>query len=186
MARQASRAAVLGLVVSISATISHAAPTIYHESVGGDLEYNYTTTTMPTFTLDVGANTISGVFGVGDFPDPSDFDHFAFNIPAGLMLTGGQVTLLDTTGNINFSRWDLYDGDVLGGNITANITVDSPGTAAIPARGAGQYSFWQQTVGGVGSSSYTFTLNVAPVPEPATLALLALAATPLLRPRRGA
>jgi hypothetical protein len=67
-----------------------AAPIAYYESFSGDLVSNQAPLT--TFAFEAGVNTIDGMLG------SSDFDAFAFVVPAGHQLAAGRVRLFNGPG----------------------------------------------------------------------------------------
>jgi hypothetical protein len=172
------------LILSAS---SFAAPIAYDESVSGDLP-DAGTPLLNNFTLDLGTNTVTGT--TSNTPT-NEFDSFAFIVPAGMQVDVATVTRGDVSGHVQFVKWSLNQGsDNSGGGTNLGImttTTASPlsFSSAIPAitlpLSAGQYNITAGTSSiGTGTSSYTFNMHVVAVPEPTGLALLALAAGPLL------
>src|SRR5262245_16322031 len=87
---------LVGLIIVVLSWPVHlavAVPVNYQESVSGDLPESGMP--LPTFTFDIGLNTVSGRFGT-DISYGADFDSFAFTIPPGMQLTAGRVDLVDT------------------------------------------------------------------------------------------
>ena len=149
------------------------------------------------FALDVGLNTVSGTIEQ-DFLGQgiSDFDAFAFSVPAGTQLTQFSFSFLTqllsgTTGAA--TSFLLVDGNASGSPILGQGNVDFFSTSPVTLFGGpnlplgpGVYSVKEalQFTSGTGSSppgwssDYTWGLQVVAtdsgVPEPATLALLGL------------
>jgi hypothetical protein len=173
--------AMVGLARPASAT-----PINYQESVSGDLPTSLPAAPAFVFLLDVGVNTVSGTshFNV----DGADGDSFAFTIPVGMELT-------------NISYAFVRGGDATSGSLfyeldNGNAPVSSPAlgsqsidlfganpvvvfASGLPL-GAGTYGVSHESVtknpAGGWTDAYTWSLTVAstdaPVPEPASLALL--------------
>ena len=153
----------------------------YSESVSGDLPQSGFP--LPTFTLDPGSNTVSGTVAAGD---PTDFDSFAFIVPAGQQIISGGLTLADLTGNLSSAGWSLRAGSAFtnGGTFVEFVNANSPGADLIDSvpLAPGTYNLTGASLGDTGSSSYIFSFTVA-VPEPASLSLLAIGSLALLRRR---
>lgn len=183
-----------GLLTGTAATPAVASFTY---SEGADLPGTLPASSIFLFPLDVGSNTVSGTFLNGTDP-PTDFDNFAFSIPAGAALE--SVTFaFTTTPTTNVTRAatsfalcpsnDFCSGPPAPLPLAFSGTVDLLGgsplsefSSALPV-GAGTYGLAQFFFGittdpprtpGSYSTAYTWTLNVASVPEPTTLALLGL------------
>ena len=173
-------AALASLVLPTVA--SQAAPISYSESVDGDLP---PFDPVPTFTFDIGVNTVSGSISL-ILPDV-DFDAFAFVVPAGLQVTSGSATLVDVAGDVSSAKWQLHAGSdqLYNGTPVKLLDISSPGSDTIPALGSNTYNLSPHEMGQRADNStanYTFTFNV--IPEPASLSLLALGSVALLRRRR--
>jgi hypothetical protein len=153
------------------ARVGQAAVVNYSESVSGDLSGSGAPLT--TFTFDVGANTVSS--------NASNQVSFAFIIPAGTELLGGQLQL--GVAEFFIAEWALFSGSLNSstGTTVENIGGLAPGTfllSSIPL-GPGNYNLTQIGLGGIPTTTpdytFTFTLRaVNSVPEPATLALFGL------------
>lgn len=180
---RAGIASVLALLVFTCS--SHAVPVSYDEASNGDLSHS---DPLALLTFDVGANTISGNFGRVGAPSTTDADSFAFIVPVGMTVIGGDVTLVDAVGNIEFGEWVIRTGTLIHtGTTQAVLHADSPGSAPIPVLSAGSYNVSMSAFNGIGGTPYTanyiFTFNVD-VPEPASLSLLAMGALALCRRAR--
>lgn len=181
-----SRFAVV-LTVLLVSSLAHAAPVVYTESADGDLPV--IGFPLPTFTFDVGLNTISGTFGT-DANENADFDSFAFVIPTGFSMLSGSVLLTDNQGNITSSRWQLNSGSANsgGGLSEQSVVPSSPGSATITALSSGTYNMshtlYIASDQDPNTADYVFSFNVNIVPEPTTLAVLGLTTLALLKRRR--
>jgi hypothetical protein len=186
-------AVILALLIVTLASPIAAGPVNYDEAVGGDLP-DGRFGILPTFTLDVVVNTISGTFSVRPGGFEPDFDSFAFIVPAGTHLVAAQIELTDDMGDVGLGVWDLYSGSAVGfgGTLVEQLISFSPGADTVDTvpLGPGIYNFTQTSVGDIGtpelhSADYTFTLTLrSAVPEPATLAFLALGLAGLIVVRR--
>jgi hypothetical protein len=159
---------------------AHALPTNYDEQVDGDLDGFGP---FPIMAFDVGLNTVRGNFGFTQ-PGPTDWDSFAFAIPASTKLTGAAVTLADELGNVTNSKWRFRRGSNLWdtGNLLEEVQPLSPGAKVFtsPPFYANIYNVSQITFGFAGvsdnnTSDYEFSFRVEAIPEPSTVALAALA-----------
>ena len=163
-----------------------AAPIAYYESFSGDLVSNQAPLT--TFAFGAGVNTIDGMLG------SSDFDAFAFVVPAGHQLAAGRVRLFNGPGGgstITGVDWTFNAGSASpsGGSFIQFIHgVPDGADAVFPASPAGTYNLSAYGMSGSGGSNgsavYRFTFDVQPVPEPAGLVLLGAGAMALLGRRR--
>lgn len=185
----------VGVVVALMVGAAQAIPLHYSESVSGDLTWVPST----AFSLGIGDNTISGsthlAVAFADRPHfDSDFDSFAFSLPAGSRLQ--NVSIAFTTSTYNTAGANLELQLCVGivqctGNILSTPFVNLIGASprqvdfggALPLS-AGAYTLLTSGLG-IGpvidpflpeswSADYKWTLGVTPVPEPGVLALLGL------------
>ncbi len=177
-------AVVAGVGVSMSAVDAYAAPISYFEQVSGDLPGNGS---ADTFTLDIGLNTVNGTMSSSP---TSDFDTFRFIVPEGLEVLSGKLLLTDATGDITSSGWSLTTGPTFNNVFVESVVAVSPGFTSF-ANGtlpAGNYTLFHGSIGSAGTANYTFIFDVhqplAVVPEPASVALLAVAGVAMLGRRR--
>jgi hypothetical protein len=175
----------LGFAAALTSFAS-AAPITYIESVSGDLSG----LAPAVFTLDEGLNTVSGTTGFTS--STNDFDSFAFVVPDGLQVNGIKVIISDISGDFDDAIWGLYHGGtgLNEGTRLQFVTVPAPGSFSVPAvpLPAGSYNFSaarNDFTGSPVSADYTFIIDAAPVPEPATsLSALAIAAALAFHRRR--
>ncbi len=166
---------------------------LHDESVDGDLPSSGSL--LPNFVLNVGVNTVKGTTGI-PLGGSSDFDSFAFTVPASTQLIAGSVTLTDSAGNggdFRSASWRLRVGSASynTGTVLQNVSSSSPGTytfvnmplsANVYNLSAAGYGY--SSDGGapkLGDYTFTFTVeSLAAVPEPATFLIwgLVLAAVP--------
>jgi hypothetical protein len=197
MNRKSIFSAVLAATVAalgLAASAASAAPVNYNEGVDGDLTSGFPwDPTLVLLAFDIGTNTVTG--NMGSKPGGDDFDSFAFTIPAGAELASGDVVLTDFQGNITDTGWLLYPSNPPDFNNDPDdvLQVPSPGADSLTTvpLASGTYSLFNGSYGvgpsegGADSSNYTFTFVVQPVPEPATLSMLALGGmATVLRHRR--
>jgi len=192
--------------ILVLTAIFHAAPLLcfgaaYIESVNGDLSGDRLNPTQ--FTLEVGVNTLTGSVISGDL------DYLTINIPSGFEFTSFSLTSYTGTGTLTKSFVGIQSGttftvtpatatagSLLGyahfgptgaqGEILDDMGNGAGAMGFTPPLPAGDYTFWiQETSGTV--RNYGFTLNVAPVPEPAawTLCLAGLGIIGLCARRAG-
>jgi len=173
------------LTVLAMSSLATADPLTYDEATSGDLA---TAAGSPALVLGSGVNTVTGSFfdrpeGLNEL---TDFDSFRFTIPVGLALTGITYAFV-TTGSGTFAQamYTLEDAPGDGVNPRATAFIDLFGTSPISPFGAqnlinGTYDLrngiLSRSSDGEWAANYTWSLTVdtAPVPEPASLSLLAL------------
>jgi len=166
---------LLTCLVALTVTAAaNAGPINYQESVSGDLPTFGSP--LPTFTFDVGTNTISGTFGLNT---NADFDSFAFVVPAGMRLVSAKVTLADGpgVGDMSAAGWSLYSGsaNAAGGSFLESVSPTSPGVYSFLSTPLGPQTYniaanffsW----GGPSpvSANYVFSFDVVATPEPVSL-----------------
>jgi hypothetical protein len=193
--------------VAVLCLASAARAANYNETVNGDL--SGTPATPTPWLLQADANPLVGA--AGKSAASSDYDLVAFTVPAGHVLTslvlnshvldassssflGLQAGAVWTTGlggqvsGDTLIGWEVYDSSYIGANLLISMGQNAesfnPGNGIVPPLAAGTYTMLLQDTGG--AFTYGFTLNVAPVPEPAgfTLAGLAFIALAKFRSRR--
>jgi len=165
---------------------AQATPIAYSESVSGDLG---NTAPFTQFSLDAGANTVSGTSHFFGPNFDSDFDSFAFAVPAGMELVGISYSFVmtplpGTTESDAKTGYVLENGN--GGASVAFSVIDllgaspvNPFGSALP-RGPGIYSLFNNSLetstNSGWTSDYTWSLDVrataTAVPEPASMLLL--------------
>ncbi|MGH8047597.1 MAG: PEP-CTERM sorting domain-containing protein, partial [Chthoniobacterales bacterium] len=160
----------------------------YIETVNGEISGNRLAPTL--FTLDPGANTLSGTVITGDV------DYLTFNIPVGFKFQSLTLDSYTGTGTLTKSFIGMQSGttftvtpaaaqpaDMLGythygptgvqGEILDDIGTGSGAQGFTPPLAAGNYTFWIQETGSQ-ARNYTFTMTMTAVPEPSVLLLVTL------------
>jgi hypothetical protein len=172
---------------------------IWNEQTQGDL--SDARLSPSAFTLASGGNTLVGVLeGFRETGEP-DLDYFSITIPEGFLLNGITLDAYQSTDFVAFigivpgmtfpfdpasvNAEDLFGYALfgpfdVGGDLLAAMSQNGAGfTPPLPA---GTYTFWAQQLGE--RTDYTATFQVAAVPSPGTLALLAVTAGACSRRRR--
>jgi PEP-CTERM motif len=185
----------VGVVVALMVGAVQAIPLHYSESGSEDLTWVPST----AFSLGIGNNTISGsTYLAVAFPDrphfDSDFDSFAFSLPAGSRLQDVSIAFTTSTYNTAAANLELQlcagivqcTGNILS-TLSVNLLNASPLHAdfggALPLS-AGAYTLLTSGLG-IGpvidpflpeswSADYRWTLRVTSVPEPGVFSLLGL------------
>jgi hypothetical protein len=159
------------ITLGLSVASSQASPIFYDEAINGDLiESN----PLPTFTLDVGTNVVTGTTWGVCCPF-FDFDSFAFVVPLGMQLV-----------NITFSTpsplWVVFTLQSGSGSHNSGAVLDylfSPAdslSAELLPLATGIYNLTESQLQVGEPISYTFSLDVEltpEIPEPTVLLLLA-------------
>jgi hypothetical protein len=178
----------------------------YTESINGDLSGVAAAPTL--WTLELGANPLTGTAGANFNTGVNDFDLVAFTVPAGLRLDSILVTNYQNVDPFALAFVGLQAGtpwlDGFGFNIGGNYLMgwahvdstmedvdllykiqdhanDPP--FAIPLA-SGTYTMLIQDIDT--SFDYTLTFHASAVPEPSAAALLAIGGLWLVRRGRGA
>ena len=178
--RVAALAAALIAMGSVSA-----APITYSESISGDLP---TFAIAPIGGLDIGLNTIQGrtCFIADESCQWGDFDSFRFTLSPGLFVQ--SISLDFTTTLLPGSSWARtgfelreFEPDLLLESDDFNVLGPTGSAAAfggvLPLIDSGQFAIEQRSLARTGPgwfTDYTWSIQVARVPEPSTLALLVL------------
>lgn len=195
-------AAGFAAVLLMTPGVGRATPVNFNEATGGDLPE---TSPWPIFTLDVGANTISGHSLLrADSVEITayDFDSFQVVVPEGDVLTSMSLSIEFTEivnpGSVTFDTF--FDQGPSPYTVLKESTVSIYPTSTNPIAdlatplpvGPGQYLLFQGLVQGTTNENvnwdYTYTFNVAAsgVPLPGSASMTAaLAAAGLLRRNRG-
>lgn len=172
---------VCTVTVAALACASASAVTVHDESSDGDLSGVFGSPTPIAFTAE--DNTIIGQVGNNGntgATDGTDADYFTFTIGPGQTLTdisidnyspsgssGGGSLLAYTTGT---SFTGQGSGDIVD-NVIFNGSTDIPAGLGITTLGPGDYSFWVQEIA---STTVDYQLTFTVIPEPSSLALLAI------------
>jgi len=185
------RSIAIVTVAFLALAVRPAFAVTWDESNNGDLSNN------------PNAPTALGSFGVGTHTviatsSGGEQDDYSFTIGAGLSLTqiinvsynsavGDNTAFFAIASGASIPNQGLAPGNLLGythfgpniGTVGTDILDDvalGPGAIGFaPPLGAGTYSVWSQQAGGAA----TFRMDFVVIPEPASLALMALATTML-------
>lgn len=173
------------------------AATVYDESVNGDLA-NTGGGPLAVLSLSAGGNDLLGTTGASA-SFVIDRDYVTIEVPVGLQLaaltvlpnthvvggddfgqaflgiqSGPAVTVSPVSGSpAGLLGYSHYNGNDAGSNILPRIGAGFGASGFSGPLGAGAYSLWIQDFN-AGSSTYGFRFTLAPVPEPATWALMVL------------
>lgn len=180
------RSLLAPLALAVAATGVAAMPVHYDEAVQGDLPEN---APWISLVLGEGVNTVRGSGAMTTSPLAADFDSFRFVVPAGHRLTGlsFQSEVTESTGSLQILRvetfLDTYDPITLLASELMFLMPSDPAagaglSAALPLE-AGEYLIyqgqWAISSGASAKWDYQWSLTVAAVPAPASLALAGLA-----------
>jgi hypothetical protein len=178
---------------------------IYNEAVNGDLSDSGLSPTV-IGPLSLGSNQIFGT--TGRQGATVDRDYFTIIVPPNSALSaltvlpgtqsagalslsfigveaGPQVTLpTNATSAQGLLGWHHYSAADIGLDILPEMGVPALGSTGFsPPLGPGTYSFWIQELS-AGTFPYGFNLQLAPLPEPSSMALLLLGIPAVLYARR--
>ena len=175
--------ACVGLAMMGMAGTAHALVITYDESVDGDLPA--LASLSPVFTLDIGTNTFSGEISFSFNASVStDRDSFAFSVPNNTSVVGIfiDIALLELgAGIFNLTTYVLQDSS-FAGFTAANIPIPSLNLSLFSSTLPLAPSLYGMQLNSLSGSlffnefrtaAYTFSIEVAPAPEPSTLALFA-------------
>lgn len=157
--------------LSLSGTVEAAT---FEEASYGDFAHSGN---LQTLQLEIGGNTVSGSFGF-EYGN-SDFDSFAFAIPAGSSLQSIVVTIAPPSGgnthDLVYANWAIRSGSSIAfnGTIVGDLTWNAvDGGTYNNELSAGIYNLtnngllYSGPFQAVAKGNYTLALNVTAVPEP--------------------
>jgi hypothetical protein len=182
--------------LALAALLPAAGAATLDEAVGGDFSGNRLAPTV--FTLDAPTGGVINTFQgrIGRVAGVVDVDYINIIVPAGYLWTGltvGASTVGGGSGSfIGFANgptmpvlttattaagllgWKLYNAGDAGTDILDDMAVPNNGSSGysrpLPA---GSYTFWIQELA-TGDFPYSFSVNLAPVPEASSALLMLL------------
>jgi hypothetical protein len=186
---------LLSIACAISAVSS--AQVIWDENVHGDISGDRLN---PDFvTLSAGSNFLMATSG------PDDREYIRLDVPVGFQLNaiilesyqgldevafiGVQAGTVFTEEHIgtdpgNLLGWTLFGPAIqsIPSDILDDMSVGAGAIGFTPPLSSGPYTYWIQQTGD--PATYRFDFQVAPVPEPASMAALGIGTLALLRRRK--
>lgn len=186
-----ARSTLAAATLCAAAGLAQAVPVNYHENVDGDLAELAGQTQV--LQLDLGSNTISGHqwFDASTATLSYDFDSYRFVVPQGMKVTGISLMtqLTDTIGNpaqtlyadTFIDTWPVIS--VVAHEKMRVMDPSNPIAGSLQAGapiGEGTYLLFQGQLGGINwgqaaAWDYAWTIDVANVPEPGSVALVGVA-----------
>lgn len=180
----------IGAVVSVACVLlcAGAASALTADESGGDFDSAYAR--APVFELDLGINTVSGVYDGPEDDEAFRRDSFFITVPNGAILRSGSLTLTNRSGDFNGTTYEL---SILF-TFLSSQTFAGPGSASTVFESlmplvADTYFFnnvaLTSATGAIDTEwSFAFDVAAVPVPPAAPLLIGAVAALGLLRRRR--
>jgi hypothetical protein len=184
--------AVARAVAALAAARASAGITLSEAAVGDFSNDRFNPTRA---VLAAGTNRISGLFGLSPIPDVHDLDYVTIRVEADHVLTSFRVASASVGGAFAFvaiqagpiltipADWTSIKSPLLGwahfgtASVGADLLPDmgvSPGSVGFTAPlAAGEYALWIMELDASEPHSYTFELEVAAVPAPGALPILA-------------
>lgn len=201
-----SRSVVISVLcaLAVGGSVQRVSAGSYNESIDGDL--SGTPATPTAWTLDVGANVLTGRAGLVAGTFDYDYDIVAVTIPAGRQLDSIELTNYENVDPFGFGFIGMQAGspwlDIVGpgvsgmflmgythiepvlegGDVLSKMQEHSGEPPFTIPLGPGTYSLLIQDI--EMAYDYTMTFNVSGVPEPSSAALLAIGVTVACRRRR--